>query len=97
MNLKSTNTEAYQAFLSDLKAARDEKGCTQEELAKRLGKRQSYISKVESGERRLDVGEFAMWAVALEANHADLIENIVRRTTQVSLTPKKRRSIRFPV
>tara|TARA_R110002110_G_scaffold98919_4_gene253020 strand:- start:3578 stop:3745 length:168 start_codon:yes stop_codon:yes gene_type:complete len=31
---------------------------TQEELAKRLGKHQSYVSKFETGERRLDVIEF---------------------------------------
>jgi len=43
--------------LKRLKAARMEAGLTQEEVAKLLGKPQSFISKSESGERRVDVVE----------------------------------------
>lgn len=38
--------------------ARQTAGLTQVELAERLRRPQSYVSKVESGERRLDVVEF---------------------------------------
>jgi transcriptional regulator with XRE-family HTH domain len=38
-------------------ALRKEKGLTQEALAKRLGVPQSFVSKYESGERRLDLIE----------------------------------------
>ncbi len=47
-----------------LAEAREAKGVTQAELARRLGRPQSYVSKHESGERRLDVIEF------MEAAHA---------------------------
>jgi transcriptional regulator with XRE-family HTH domain len=44
-----------QALLAD---TRVEAGLSQHELAVRLGRPQSYVSKYESGERRLDVIEF---------------------------------------
>lgn len=48
---------AYQAFLKRLVKARHDAGCLQEEVAKRLGKPHSFISKCELGERRLDIIE----------------------------------------
>lgn len=38
--------------------ARKDAGVTQVELGKRLGQRQTFISKIELGERRLDAAEF---------------------------------------
>lgn len=48
---------AYQAFLKRLVKARHDAGYLQEEVAKRLGKPHSFVSKCELGERRLDVIE----------------------------------------
>ena len=48
---------AYQAFLKRLIKARHDAGYLQEEVANRLGKPHSFISKCELGERRLDVIE----------------------------------------
>lgn len=42
------------AFRETLKDIRQQAGLTQQELARRLDKPQSYISKYENGERRLD-------------------------------------------
>jgi len=47
----------YKTFLKRLHQARMNAGFTQVEAAKRLGKRQTYISKCEQGERRVDVVE----------------------------------------
>jgi DNA-binding transcriptional regulator YiaG len=47
----------YQQFLVRLRAARTSAGLTQVEVAKHLGVPQSFISKCESGERRVDVVE----------------------------------------
>lgn len=49
--------EKYQRFLARLREARLQAGLTQEEAARRLGKPQSFMSKCESGERRLDFVE----------------------------------------
>lgn len=52
----------YDSFLRRLRQARQEAGLTQAEVARRLGKPQSYVSKCESGERRVDVVELAQFA-----------------------------------
>jgi transcriptional regulator with XRE-family HTH domain len=48
----------YETFQKALVDARQEIGLTQQEVAFRLGRPQSFVSKYESGERRLDVIEF---------------------------------------
>lgn len=58
---KSTHHQNYQAFLGLLRELRVAKGISQGMLAERLGNTQTFISKVERGERRLDVVEFAEW------------------------------------
>lgn len=52
---KSTFSDDYTLFLQLLRDARRGAGLTQEGLAERLGKTQSFISKCERGERRLDI------------------------------------------
>ena len=63
--MKSTRTPQYQKLLKRLKDARKKSSVTQQELARRLGKPQSYVSKYENGEWRLDVIEFLEVAAAL--------------------------------
>ncbi|MGY1489618.1 helix-turn-helix domain-containing protein [Methylobacillus pratensis] len=57
--MKSTDTPEYQALLELLVRARKRQGLTQAMLASKLGKPQSYIAKIESGERRIDVVELS--------------------------------------
>ena len=57
MPKKSVYSTEYKTILSRLKKARLGSKLNQSEVAKKLRKPQSYISKVESGERRLDVVE----------------------------------------
>lgn len=47
---------------------RKSKCVTQQELADRLKRPQSYVAKIETGERRLDVVEFLEWFQALGAD-----------------------------
>lgn len=56
--MKSIHTERYVRFLSVMTDARLKLGINQRELARLLKKPQSYVSKYERGERRLDVVEF---------------------------------------
>jgi transcriptional regulator with XRE-family HTH domain len=60
---------------------RHEKGLTQTELATRLGRPQSFVSKYERGERRLDVPEFFEIAEGLECDPLRLLEEWRQRTT----------------
>ena len=52
----------YDQFLQKLIAAREEAGLTQRDVAQRLGMFHSWISKTESGDRRLDVMELILLA-----------------------------------
>ena len=54
---KSIYSKDYKEIINRLKKARIEAGLSQQAVADKLGKPQSYVSKIESGERRLDVAE----------------------------------------
>ena len=74
--VKSVFTNQYRAFLRILIAERKAAGVTQQALADRLGKPQSFVSKYERGERRLDVIEFILIVRALGADPVKVIRNI---------------------
>ena len=58
----SPHSRRYQQFLKRLRLAREEAELTQVEVATRLGHPQSFVSKCESGERKVDAIEFAEFA-----------------------------------
>jgi len=60
----SIYTSEYQRFLKNLKQARKEAGFSQVKIAKKLNQPQSYISKCESGEKRVDIIELLKFARA---------------------------------
>ena len=74
--MASVYSDEYQRVINALKKARKEKGITQAQLAKALGKPQSFIAKVESGERRLDVVEFVHLAKLVDADVQRIIASI---------------------
>jgi len=55
--MRALHNARYRRFLVRLRAARESAGLTQVQVARRLGRHQSYVSKCESGERRVDVVE----------------------------------------
>jgi len=61
----SIHTREYDRFRALLIDVRKKAGLSQAEVAKRLAKPQSFVSKFERGERRLDVVEFKSVAQAL--------------------------------
>jgi transcriptional regulator with XRE-family HTH domain len=71
--LASLAPELYRACLRRLVAARREAGLTQQQLADRIGQRQTFISKIELAERRLDVAEFVLLCRALGADASTLL------------------------
>ena len=54
---ESIHSREYREIIQKLKAARMASGLTQTEVALKLKKPQSYVSKIERGERRIDVVE----------------------------------------
>lgn len=74
---KSIKADGYLKTLPVLVAARQAQGLTQVELAERLGKPQSYVSKIERGERRLDVVEFCALAEALKIAPSSLLQRVL--------------------
>jgi len=56
---KSKHSKQYEEFLAALRQARKDAGLTQTEVAKHFGAHASFVSKCESGERRVDVVELA--------------------------------------
>jgi len=63
---KSLFSEDYRCFLDLLCEAREHVGLTQEQIAERLETTQSFVSKCERGERRLDIVELKAWCQALD-------------------------------
>ena len=64
----------YVLFRTMLTEARLAKGMLQSDVAELLGKNQSFVSKYERGERRLDLPEFLEVADALGINVADFVK-----------------------
>jgi len=60
--MRSVHSARYKEFLKRLHAARLAAGLTQAAAARALGRPQSFVSKCESGERRLDVIELEQLA-----------------------------------
>lgn len=56
-----------------LRSLRAESGLTQREVAERLGVPQSYVSKYETGEKRLDLVELVALASALGIGLGDIV------------------------
>lgn len=63
---KSIYSKEYKNIIERLKTARLEIGLKQEEMATKLKKPQSYISKIERGERRVDAAELKELAKILK-------------------------------
>lgn len=73
---KSIYDEEYRKLIDALKAARKAAGLTQQDVADRLDRPQSFVAKVEGYERRLDVVEFLHLCRAMGAEPARFFENI---------------------
>lgn len=77
--MASIYSEEYQFVIKALRDARVQKGITQEKLAQAMERPQSFIAKIESGERRLDIIEFAYVAQLLDINPAPLLEKVMKK------------------
>ena len=76
--MRSLHSKPYQAFIAEMVLARKEANVTQHELARRLKKPQSFVSKYERGERRLDVPEYILILSALELDPVRWLRRIIK-------------------
>jgi transcriptional regulator with XRE-family HTH domain len=88
---KTLISREYRVFLDLLREMRLKAGVTQIELAERLEETQSFVSKCERGERRLDFVEARRWCQCLGASFHSFIDGFENRLP-VHGTAKSRKS-----
>ena len=71
--VKTANDPVYIEFIARLRTARKSMSFTQADLAAALNQPQSFVSKVETCERRIDVVEAARWCFALGVKMEDVL------------------------
>ena len=75
---RSTHHPGYGVFLQLLRAERKTHGVTQAQLASTLENRQTFVSKIENGERRLDVVEVMEYLKAIGADPREFFAKLHR-------------------
>lgn len=75
------HSQQYDVFRKLLVSARETSGLTQVEVAQRMKKPQSFVSKYERGERRLDFTEFMELAAILSIDVGEFIEDFRLHTS----------------
>lgn len=85
--MSAAHNPLYIEFVSSLRHARIQHRLSQRELGKLLNKPQSFISKVETCERRLDLIETAAWCIALQLR----LEAVLPRAVRESLAEARKR------
>jgi transcriptional regulator with XRE-family HTH domain len=75
---KSVFTGRYARFLELLRKAREQAGLTQIEVARKLGRPQSFVSKCESGERRVDVVELIAFCQVYGTPVAQIVKELLK-------------------
>jgi transcriptional regulator with XRE-family HTH domain len=88
--MKSVHTDEYRAVVEWLVAARKRAGITQQQLAHRLRKPQSFVSKYENGERRIDVAEFLTIIAAIRADPHIALDDILTAAPSLRARPRRR-------
>ena len=73
---KTLGSPRQKALIEYIVSRREVSGLTQAEVAKRLGEYQSFVARLESGQRRVDVVEFLAVSEVLKFDPAKAIRNI---------------------
>jgi transcriptional regulator with XRE-family HTH domain len=86
---KSINSTHNRIFLALLRRCRQHKCVRQIDLARSLGRGQALISKVEAGERRLDIIELRTWLRALDVSFLGFMQELDERLLKEADFPAK--------
>jgi transcriptional regulator with XRE-family HTH domain len=73
----SVHSKPYKNLLALMTGARERAGLTQAELAERIGQTQTFVSKCERGERRLDVIELVEFLIAMNIDPRSLLAQFI--------------------
>jgi transcriptional regulator with XRE-family HTH domain len=74
---RSLHSEDYRKLTAILLQARNDAKLTQQQVADALGRPQSFIAKVEGGERRIDLVEFVALSRAVGADPRTLLNSFL--------------------
>lgn len=85
----STHHQDYQLLVAALREARRKAKVTQLELADRIGNTQTFVSKVERGERRLDIVELVEFCEALDISPIEFLRAYLKRRGLTGATGQK--------
>ncbi|MBX4927818.1 helix-turn-helix domain-containing protein [Rhizobium binae] len=72
--VKTLGTDRHKALIALLIEKREAAGLTQSDLAAKLGEYQSFVARLESGQRRVDVVEFLELADLLDFSASEAVE-----------------------
>ena len=81
--MASIYSEEYQQVIKALRQARIDRRISQQQLATALSRPQSFVAKVENGERRLDFVELIHIARLLSIDELSLISMIMSATVPI--------------
>ncbi|WP_343228238.1 helix-turn-helix transcriptional regulator [Rhizobium leucaenae] len=74
---KTVWSKGNEALVELIKSKRKEAGLTQTEVAKAFGQRQTWLSHLESGERRIDVVEFVRLSEVIGFSAVDELRKLI--------------------
>jgi len=77
----SVHRPEYHLMLALLRAARERAGLTQYDLAKKMGRSQSFVGKCEMGERRLDLVQLRDFCLALDVPFLEFVRDFEESVT----------------
>lgn len=86
---RSTHHSEYQALLELLRGWREDAGLTQVSLALRLQNTQTFVSKIERGERRIDLIEFVELCEALGVDPASAFDRFLHHRSALKKSGRK--------
>ena len=89
---KSVHTPDYRALREQLQKTRADSGLSQRDLATKLGVPHSWVAKVESGERRVDLVEFCWFVAACGHDPGEVFRDLLRQRPSLSGRGAKGRS-----
>lgn len=76
--VKTFHSQEYADLIQGIVDARRKANLTQQDVADRLEKPQSFVAKIEGSERRLDIAEFIDYAHALEHDPVELLRAMLK-------------------